>query len=191
MIPIGACEPLRGVQYDLATWQAEVDASRRSYAAHIRVAEEKFTRRRTQLAFAPVTALLRAMCSGVTRCMYCQDSGGVDVEHHRPKAWYPGLVFAWANFLLVCTRCNRKKSSRFPLFHPKPRSVHALTRKKGVAPRRPPAAAPVLLNPRVDDPSAYLKLDLTSTFWFVELGACDSVPWLRAAFAGVPGALGW
>lgn len=78
---------------DLGAWQAEVDATR-SYGARIRAADEAFARRRSQVSFRPVAELLREMCSGVTRCMYCEDSGGVDVEHYRPKAWYPELVFA-------------------------------------------------------------------------------------------------
>lgn len=180
MILVGACDPMPSTRGLLATWQAEVDANRIPYSAHIEAADTEFSRRRTQVAFEPVTALLRAMCSGVTRCMYCQDSGGVDVEHYQPKAWYPELVFEWANFLLVCTRCNRKKSSSFPLFHPQPGVVFTPTRKKNVAPRRPPRGAHVLLNPRIDDPSQYLMLDLASTFYFVELGASGSADWLKA-----------
>lgn len=180
MIAIDACNPSRGVLNRLAAWQGEVDAHRKPYAKHIDTADEAFARRRRAVDFASVSELLRALCSGVRRCMYCQDSGGVDVEHYRPKAWYPELVFAWANFLLICTRCNRKKSSRFPLFHPKAPAVRVLTRAKGTAPRRPPAADPVLLNPRFDDPSRYLTLDLLGTFHFVERGAKGTAPWLRA-----------
>lgn len=164
----------------LRAWQAEVDRDRVPFRAHVRAAEEAFALRRAQGAFAPVCVALRAMCSGVNRCMYCQDSGGVDVEHFQPKAWYPGLVFAWANFLLVCARCNRKKGSRFFLFHPKPTDERALVRARGSAPRRPPQAAPVLLNPRVDDPAAHLTLDLSGTLLFAPLGAVGAAPRLRA-----------
>ncbi len=181
MIQVAGCEPVPEVRRSLRAWQAEVDASRKPYRSHIRAADDIFSRRRAQVAFAPVTELLRAMGSGVERCMYCQDSVGVDVEHYRPKAWYPELVFAWANFLLICSRCNRKKGSRFPLFSPTPTSVRALTRLPGAVPRRPPVADPVLLNPRVDDPAEHLTLDLTSTFLFAERGATGTPSKLRAA----------
>ncbi len=180
MILVRDCSLLPAVQKDLAAWQAEVDQSAKPFSAHVAAAEALFDQRRARVGFTPVKDLLRAMCSGVTRCMYCQDSGGVDVEHFQPKSWYPGLVFAWANFLLVCTRCNRKKSNRFSLFHPKANTVRKLARKKGTPLRKPPIAAPVLLNPRVDDPQQFFSLDLQGTFQFVPLATAGSVPWLRA-----------
>lgn len=178
MILVADCQPLRVVRDDLAAWQREVDQQRRSFRSHIDAAEREYTRRRTQSAFAPVTALLRDMCSGVARCMYCEDSRGVDVEHYKPKARYPELVFDWANFLLVCARCNRRKSSRFPLLDKRGTSLRAST--PADATRRPPQASPVLLNPRVEDPAQFLSLDLVSTFYLVERSVTDDAARLRA-----------
>lgn len=181
MIRVPDCSLLPPTQAELDAWQAEVDQHAQPFGDHVAAAEREFDRRRAQRGFEPALALLRAMCSGVVRCMYCQDSGGVDVEHFQPKSWYPDLVFAWANFLLVCTRCNRKKSNRFPVFHPRPNTVRELVFKKGAARRRPPVADAVLLNPRLDDPQAYLALDLLGTFRFVPSATPGSVPHLRAA----------
>ena len=181
MIRVPDCSLLPPTQAELDAWQAEVNQHAQPFGDHVAAAEREFDRRRAQKGFEPALALLRAMCSGVVRCMYCQDSGGVDVEHYRPKAWYPELVFGWANFLLICTRCNRKKSNRFPLFHPKPDVVRELLHRKGTPRQQPPQADAVLLNPRLDDPQAYLALDLLGTFRFVPSATPGSVPHLRAA----------
>lgn len=181
MIRVPDCSLLPNTQATLVAWQAEVNQHAAPFRDHVAAAEREFDRRRAQRAFEPVLDLLRAVCSGVVRCMYCQDSGGVDVEHFQPKSWYPELVFAWANFLLVCTRCIRKKSNRFPVFHPRPDTVRELVIKKGAARRRPPVAAAVLLNPRVDDPQSHLALDLLDTFRFAPSAPPGSVSHLRAA----------
>lgn len=179
MIHVEVCDPPRAVLEDLAQWQGEVDRfRRRSYRAHVDAAEREYARRRTQSAFAPVATLLREMCSGIARCMYCEDSCGTDVEHYQPKVRYPELVFAWANFLLVCARCNRRKSSSFPLFDKRGVSLRTATSTDST--RRPPKADAVLLNPRVVDPSEFLMLDLASTYYLVERAATGTAKWLRA-----------
>lgn len=72
------------------------------------------------------------------RCMYCEDSRATDIDHFRPKATYPALVFVWENFLWVCTGCNREKSSAFPITA---------------------AGLPLLINPLDEDPWHYLFFD--------------------------------
>ncbi|MBU3063125.1 hypothetical protein KO481_16515 [Nocardia sp. NEAU-G5] len=63
-----------------------------------------------------VLDVLRAMCSGLERCMYCEDSHGTDIDHFRPKAHYPGWSFIWENYLLACSRCNSNhKRNLFPI----------------------------------------------------------------------------
>jgi uncharacterized protein (TIGR02646 family) len=67
-------------------------------------------------AFKEVREVLRQMASGIKRCMYCEDSKGITVEHFRPKKDYPLQAFVWLNYLLACTECNSNyKRTQFPL----------------------------------------------------------------------------
>ncbi len=165
---------------DLLTWQGEVDGAG-DYAARIEAAEVEFKRRRPQAPFRPVISALTAMCSGSQRCMYCEDNCADEVEHHHPKALYPELVFAWANFLFACSRCNRRKSTRFPLFAPSPPTIVTFVPVNAKQPLPPPAGISVLLDPRRDDPHAFLRLDLRDTFQFRAAAAKGSVEHLRAS----------
>lgn len=69
--------------------------------------------RRSTKALKAVERTLRAMASGLERCMYCEDSHGCDVEHTYPKVPYPSSAFAWLNLLWVCAICNRQKNDAF------------------------------------------------------------------------------
>lgn len=61
-------------------------------------------------------SVLRGMCSGLERCMYCEDSVGTDIDHFWPKSGYPGRTFDWDNHLLACSTCNSNaKRDRFPV----------------------------------------------------------------------------
>ncbi len=50
-----------------------------------------------------------------SRCMYCENSEGTDLEHFRPKTKYPEAMFKWENLLLGCSGCNRCKGDDFPM----------------------------------------------------------------------------
>jgi uncharacterized protein (TIGR02646 family) len=99
----------------LVARQAEVDAG-----ADVQNAWEAAARSRP---FRPVRETLRRMAGERERCMYCEDSHGMDVEHFWPKKGdarkghpgYPERCFIWANLLLACAECNRAKGTRFPL----------------------------------------------------------------------------
>jgi hypothetical protein len=60
-----------------------------------------------------VERALRAMASGLERCMYCEDSRGCDIEHSYPKVRYHSKAFLWLNLLLICADCNRQKNDAF------------------------------------------------------------------------------
>lgn len=67
-------------------------------------------------AFKEIRAVLGQMASGIKRCMYCEDSKGIAIEHFRPKRDYPLQAFVWLNYLLACTECNSNyKRTQFPL----------------------------------------------------------------------------
>lgn len=87
-------------------------------------------------AFTEICDLLGNMASGLSRCMYCEDNEGTDIDHFHPKATYPALAFTWTNYLLACSHCNsNEKRDQFP--------VDA-------------SGAPLLLDPTAEDPFTHL-----------------------------------
>jgi uncharacterized protein (TIGR02646 family) len=88
-------------------------------------------------AFREIRAILRQMTSGLERCMYCEDSQGIAIEHFWPKAIYPQRAFDWLNYLIICTLCNSNKREQFPLDD---------------------AGSPLLLDPTDEDPLDHMVL---------------------------------
>lgn len=84
-----------------------------------------------------VLRTLQQMMGVRERCMYCVDSHGSDIEHFRPKTYYPQYAFQWANMLLCCTECGRFKGDRFPMENGKP----------------------MLIDPSAEDPWQHLDFD--------------------------------
>ena len=88
-------------------------------------------------AFSEIRKTLRKMASGLTRCMYCEDSEGTAIEHFWPKSVYPERAFDWPNHLIACTRCNSNfKRDQFPLDG---------------------AGSPLLVNPSEEEPLDHLS----------------------------------
>lgn len=97
---------------------------------------ESLWRGRKAKADREIVRTLRRMVEPLERCMYCEDSRGVDVEHFRPKTTYPGSTFDWWNLLLACSYCNSNaKRTQFPLSA---------------------SGQPLLLDPTRDDPAHHL-----------------------------------
>lgn len=88
-------------------------------------------------AFREIRAILRQMASGLERCMYCEDSSGIAIEHFWPKSSYPHRAFDWLNYLIICTLCNSNKRDQFPLDD---------------------AGRPLLLDPTDEDPLDHMAL---------------------------------
>jgi uncharacterized protein (TIGR02646 family) len=84
-----------------------------------------------------VIPTLKRMAGSRERCMYCEDSHGMEIDHFRPKATFPQLLFCWENLLLACAECNRVKGDRFPMAN----------------------GQPLLVDPTVDDPWQFLDFD--------------------------------
>ena len=164
----------------LEQYQREVDREA-DYETRVTAAKELFRRRNTRgnRAFRMVRASLTLMCSGASRCVYCEDSMGDEVEHVQPKDLYPELVFVWGNYVYACGQCNVRKSNRFAVIRSD--RLIDVTRPRG-APVVPPAAgSPAFLNPRVDEPLDFLYLDF-GTFWFVAREDSTDLVRERAAF---------
>jgi uncharacterized protein (TIGR02646 family) len=153
-----------------------------SYAERIAVARERFhmINRRGNPTFDVIKSTLAAMCAGACRCMYCEDSAANEVEHFRPKTFYPDLVFVWLNYLYSCGACNRAKRSRFRLLLVDEMFLD-LVRDRMTDPTEPAQGAPVLLDPLSDDPLQFLSLDLR-TFHFVPTYGARKIELARAEY---------
>jgi hypothetical protein len=166
----------------LKALQSQIDACS-SYAERISHARQRFDNenRPGNAAFDAVKITLASMCSGACRCMYCEDSCASEIEHFCPKSFYPDLVFAWLNYLYSCGPCNRTKLNHFRILSTAGEFVD-LFRRRGGSVVEPAAGSPVLLNPRVEDPLAFLSLDLVDTFHFVPRHAKDTLEHARAQY---------
>lgn len=110
---------------------------------------EKSWKTKPRVAFLEIRRVLEGMASGRSRCMYCEDSFGTDIDHFRPKADYPELAFVWGNYLLACSFCNSNlKRKLFPVDS---------------------GGVPLLIDPTVDYPEQHLAL-LPSTGEYISLG---------------------
>lgn len=166
----------------LRIWQAGVDGVG-DYAAQVIAADKEFSRRnrKSNPTFRDIRAALTRMCSGERRCCYCEDSQANQVEHIKPKSLYPELVFAWPNYLYACAICNPPKNNRFAIFDAT-NNVIDVTRQNNHAIAPPQRGEPVLFNPRRDDPTAWMQLDLLSTFLFVPIAVAGSKEFKRAEY---------
>ena len=94
--------------------EADVEAERKKDAPKVAERIEAFWNgRRSTNALKAAERALRAMASGLERCMYCEDSHGCDIEHGYPKVPHPSRAFLWLNLLWVCATCNRQKNDGF------------------------------------------------------------------------------
>ncbi|HEX5753211.1 MAG TPA: hypothetical protein VFZ09_43830 [Archangium sp.] len=145
---------------ELADLQQEID-NHPTYLERVRAALELWPSRRRRKVFDRVEKELGDMCPGLKRCMFCEDNGAYQIEHFRPKALYPKLVYAWANYLFACGQCNGPKSDRFAIFSANGKVLELVRTDSD-----PESEPSVLLDPRRDEPMDYLWLDLRGTFRF-------------------------
>ncbi len=138
------------------------------YAERVELARRRFEaeNRQGNVTFDAIKGTLTSMCGGVRRCMYCEDSRADQVEHFRPKAFYPEFVFVWLNYLYACGYCNSVKRHHFRLLADTG-DYFDLKRSRRDPVAEPAIGSVVLLDPRREDPLQYLSLDLVDTFCFV------------------------
>lgn len=169
--------------HQLERWQAEVDAHPR-YADQVTAARRSFEQRNKpgNKTFAEVRRSLTEMCSGAQRCGYCEDSAADEVEHIWPKDLYPELVFAWRNYLYACGPCNGPKNNRFAVFPPGARNPVEVGRSSEASVKPPRRGSPAIIDPRQEDPMAFLMLDLRGTFYFEPLAKKGTKDYERADY---------
>lgn len=102
-----------------------------------KIIDDLWKQKRRSKTLEVVEVALKAMASGLERCMYCDEGHGHQIEHFRPKASYDKETFEWGNLLWVCGECNNQKNADFD---------------------------DQILNPTVDDPLAYLSLTSDGSF---------------------------
>lgn len=159
---------------ELMDLQREVD-SLPTYPERVSAAVELWPSKRRRKVFDLIEKELGVMCSGPKRCMFCEDNGAYQIEHFRPKSLYPGLVYAWANYLFACGQCNAPKSNRFAIF-----SAGGAVLEIVRTDNEPESEPSVLLDPRQDEPMDYLWLDLSGTFRFEPIHASGTLGHDRA-----------
>lgn len=141
--------------------QSQVDAAA-DYAAQVALAQRKWEAKNNAL-FGRIRLQLQRLNAGAQRCGYCEDSLGDEIEHIRPKNWFPDQVFRPENLLAACGPCNSPKGDAYAVVLPAGQVVAAVRNAQtGVQP--PPAGQEAFLNPRYDDPADFLAIDLTGTF---------------------------
>lgn len=93
----------------------------------------------------PIQKKLQDMCSGLDRCMYCEDSQATAIEHFWPRSLRPQGAFIWENLLFACAHCNsNEKRTQFP---------------------QDANGQPLLIDPTAEDPLDHLVLvPLTGKF---------------------------
>ncbi|MDQ3011121.1 MAG: aminoglycoside phosphotransferase [Acidobacteriota bacterium] len=166
----------------LKTWQTEIVGTG-EYPAWVAAAKSKFSQRNRadNATFKEVREALTRACSGARRCNYCEDSVADEVEHIQPKDLYPEVVFAWDNYLYACGPCNGPKNSQFAVFLPTG-ELKEVTRKHNDPVVAPIKGDPVLINPRREDATEWMMLDLRVTFLFVPIAAAGSKEFQRAKY---------
>ena len=146
----------------LDAYQAKVDGAG-GYAEQVEAGKSLF--RRGNRVFDVVRSTLDDMCFGVQRCGYCEDSVGDEIEHIRPKNLYPKRTFVWENYLLACGGCNRAKGDNFSVLDGGGDLVNVARRGAPIC--RPVPGTPALIDPRREDPLAFLALEIEDTFLFL------------------------
>jgi uncharacterized protein (TIGR02646 family) len=174
--------PERAARY-LRKFQQEIDKLP-LYSDRVATGKKKFESRNktTNKTFQAVRNTLSEMCSGAQRCCYCEDSLADEVEHIRPKDFYPEQVFVWENYVYACGPCNGPKKSKFAIIAGNPAQLVNITRKKGDPVEPPLAGLNALIDPRCENPLDYLELDLLGTFYFLPRMGLNNVDTLRAEY---------
>jgi len=146
--------------------QAAVD-SEPTYASRVDRAKTRWdaVKKRTP-PFVDVKERLDQMCWGNRRCMYCEDSAADEIEHFLPKDLYPERCFVWENYLYACGPCNGPKNNQFGVIPAGQSQPVEVSRARGTPVVPPVSGRAALIDPRTEDPLAFLWLDIRETFWF-------------------------
>ncbi len=102
-------------QADLQALQDKVN-QQADYAAQVAYAKEHWRKKPAALFADHLKPQLAAPLSGNGRCVYCEGSWADQIEHMRPKDFFPEQTYVWDNYVLACGPCNGShKRNQFAL----------------------------------------------------------------------------
>ena len=173
-------QPTQAVLNKLKEYQDEIDILP-TFAERSKKAKKSFSGKNTKSnkSFNAVKEKLTEMCSGARRCVYCEDSVGDEVEHIRPKDFFPGSCFVWDNYVYACGNCNGPKNNKFAIFRDDNGDFYEANKNVGI---EPPNGEDALINPRNENAMDYCMLDLKDTFKFVIIKAPGSKEYKKADY---------
>ncbi len=159
MIRLGHRDLPQEVANELAALQAKVDAMP-TFAEKAAEAKRLWGNKggmKGEAAFVEIKKLLIELCVFVRVCNYCEHSEANDIEHIYPKAAFPEKAFVWDNYLLACPKCNTAhKSDKIDVLND---DDEVVTVSRHVEPSFKRVA---FINPRIDDPTRFMILNLTT-----------------------------
>lgn len=152
----------------LASLQGRVNAAA-GHAARVALATRLF-RNKSNTTFREVKRALSEHGPIDEACYYCERDRYRDIEHIRPKIFFPGRAFRWSNYVFSCTICNQdRKRDHFAVV-----DGNGLITKIMKNHRTPlPSGQPAFIDIRREDPLLFLKLDLISGR-FVPIGSAQN-----------------
>lgn len=107
--------------------------------------------------FKDISKNLYDMCVYVGICNYCEQNEANDIEHIYPKSFFPELTFNWENYLLACKQCNSGyKLDKCFVIDDKSDIIEVIREQE------PKFKIGAFINPRFEDPNAFLILNLMS-----------------------------
>jgi hypothetical protein len=150
----------------------------RTFEARVASAKQKFSNKSAAL-FKRIRKSLELMSGDLVRCGYCEDSCADEVEHVRPKDFYPEHVFRWLNYLFSCGQCNGGKNNKYAVRDAAGTIVDLPGHRDENGIVAPPAGDHVFIDPRRENPLKFLWLDIGGgTFRFAVLDEDDA--WLAS-----------
>jgi len=162
----------------LANKQRQVNR-KRSFPERVAAAKSAFAGKPASL-FGRIREKLKLMSGDLVRCAYCEDSCADEVEHVRPKDFYPERVFDWSNYLFSCGPCNTGKNNNYAVIEASGRIVDLVAHRAQLGVIPPPADTEAFIDPRIEEPLDYLWLDLGRSFRFAVLDESDALKAARA-----------
>jgi hypothetical protein len=129
-----------------------------------------------QNAFNEIEDCLRSISIGEGICNYCEQSENGDIEHIRPKSFFPLHAFKCDNYIYACKQCNTgSKAAKMYIFNPHGSATPELL-KYGAdkKPNQPENQDICFIDPRSEDPMDLMELSLKYYLFYPKHGVRDA-----------------
>lgn len=144
-------------------------------------ANKKNTRAGKEI-FEDIISCLTEMCYGACRCSYCEDSVADEIEHVKPKNFYPELTFVWNNYVFACGNCNGPKNNKYAIIDSETQTIIKINTLSNRKHEPPPVGVDAIINPRISDSMDFVYLDIGQTFQFITRKDINEVDKIRAEY---------